>query len=170
VKVDELIEPDAEDEEPTATEARKAHDSGELRGLWKRVQERQTEFNKSECTQDDLNQAVGRFFAWQRKSDRLAILMNSDDPQMLQLKWQLLEMLRQDDVYVLERGTIENYYPNHITGPDKPSKAEDFCAKCTTRDAVLDCCIEQEFTRDGELVKESEFNLIFGSIFRETGG
>lgn len=170
VKVDELIEPDAEDEEPTATEARKAHDSGELRGLWRRVQERQTEFNKGECTQDDLNQAVDNFFAWQRKSDRLAILMNSDDSQMQQLKWQLLEMLRKDDVYVLECGSIENYYPDHITGPDKPSKAEDFCVKCTTRDAVLDCCTEQEFMRDGELVKESEFNLIFGSIFCESEG
>ena len=170
VKVDELIEPDAEDEEPTATEARKAHDSGELRWLWRRVQERQTEFNKGECTRDDLNQAVDNFFAWQRKSDRLAILMNSDDPQMQQLKWQLLEMLRRDDVYVLEQGTIENYYPDHITGPDKPSKAEDFCAKCTTRDAVIDCCPEQELMRDGELVKESEFNLILGSIFRESEG
>jgi hypothetical protein len=40
----------------------------------------------------------------------------------------------------------------------------------STRDAVLDCCIEQEFMRDGELVKESEFNLIFGSIFRESEG
>lgn len=168
VKVDELIEPDAEDEEPTATEARKAHDSGELRWLWRRVQERQTEFNKSECTQDDLNQAVDNFFAWQRKSDRLAILMNSDDSQMQQLKWQLLGMLRKDDVYVLEQGTIENYYPDHITGPDKPSKAEDFCTKCATRDAVLVCCSEQEFMRDGELVKEPEFNIIFGSIFRDT--
>lgn len=168
VKVDELIEPDAEDEEPTATEARKAHDSGELRWLWRRVQERQTEFNKSECTQDDLNQAVDNFFAWQRKSDRLAILMNSDNSQMQQLKWQLLEMLRKDDVYVLEQGTIENYYPDHITGPDKPSKAEDFCAKCATRDAVLACCSEQEFMRAGELVKEPEFNIIFESIFRDT--
>ena len=170
VKLDELIEPDAEDDEPTAAEARKAHDSGELRGLWKTVQERQTEFIKGECAQDDLNQAVDNFFAWQRKSDRLAILMNSDDSHMQQIKWQLLEMLRKEDVYVLERGAIENYYPDHITGPDKPSKAEDFCVKCTTRDAVLDCCIEQEFERDGELMKELEFNLIFGSIFRESPG
>lgn len=161
------IEPDAEDEGPTTTEARKAHDSGELRGLWKTVQKRQTEFIKGECAQDDLNQAVDNFFAWQSKSDRLAILMNSDDSQMLKMKWQLLEMLRKKDVYVLERGAIENYYPDYIAGPDKPSKAEDFCVKCKTRDAVLECCIEQEFERDGEIMKESEFNLIFASIFRE---
>jgi len=164
-RVDALIEPDNGDAEPSATEARKAHDSGELRRLWKRVRERQAELTASNCAQDDLNKAVEEFFAWQRQSDRLAVLMNSDDRQMLQLKWQLLEMLRQADVYVLERGTIEQYYPDDITGPDKPSRAQSFCAKITTRDAVLACCDEQEFMRDEELVKENEFSLIFGAIF-----
>lgn len=168
VKVDELIEPDAGDAEPSGAEARDAHDSGELRALWKRVQERQAELTTGACTQDDLNRTVNDFFAWQRKSDRLSVLMNSDDAQMLQLKWRILEMLRQDDVYVLERGSIEQYYPDDIAGPDKPSRAEDFCVKCATRDAVLACCREQEFMRDSELVKKPEFNIIFESIFRDT--
>lgn len=167
VKLDGLIEPETVNDKPTAAEARKAHDSVELRGLWKKVQKRHSEFIKGKCTQDELNNAVDVFFAWQHKSDRLAILMNSDDSQILQMKWQLLEMLRNEDVYILERGSIENYYPDYITGSDKPSRAEDFCVKCATREAVLDCCIEQEFVRDGELVKELEFNLIFGSIFKD---
>ena len=168
VKVDELIEPDTGEAEPVGAEARDAHGSGELRALWRRVQERQTELVTGDCTQDDLNRSVNDFFAWQRKSDRLSVLMNSDDMQMLQLKWCLLEMLRQDDVYVLERGSIEQYYPDDISGQDKPSQAEDFCAKCATRDAILACCNDQEFMRDGKLVKEPEFNIIFGSIFRGT--
>ena len=168
VKVDELIEPETGDAEPSGAGARDAHESGELRALWRRVQERQTEFATSDCTQEDLNRSVNDFFAWQRKSDRLSVLMNSEDTQMLQLKWCLLEMLRQDDVYVLERGSIEQYYPDDIAGQDKPSQAEDFCTKCATRDAILACCSDQEFTRDGKLVKEPEFNLIFESIFRDT--
>lgn len=167
-KVDELIEPDDGDAEPSGAKARKAHNSGELRALWKRALERQAEFAADRCNQDDLNQAVEEFFAWQRKSDRLDVMMNSADPQMLQLKWRLLELLRQDDVYVLERGSIEHYYPDRISGPDKPSQAEDFRAKIATCDAVLACCGEQEFMRDDELMKEREFNLIFGSIFRDT--
>ena len=167
-KVDELIEPDNGDTEPSGTEARGAHASRELRVLWKRVKERQAELSAGECTQDDFNQTVDDFFAWTRKSDRLDVMMNSGDPQMLQLKWRLLELLRQDDVYVLERGSIEHYYPDDISGPDKPSQAEDFCAKIATCDAVLACCGEQEFMRDDELMKEREFNLIFGSIFRDT--
>ena len=166
-RVDALIEPDIT--EPSGADVRKAHDSGELRGLWRRVKEQQAEYQKGTCTIDDLSQAVDAFFAWQRKSDRLAVLMNSNDPQMLQLKWRLLEMLRQADVYVLERGTIEQYYPDDITGPDKPSRAQSFCTKITTRDAVLACCDEQEFMRDEELVKEKEFSLIFGAIFEPNG-
>lgn len=168
VKVDELIEPDTGGDEPSAADARDAHDSGELRGLWKRVRERQSELASGECTQDELNQAMDEFLAWQRKSDRLAVLMNSDDSQMLQLKWRLLDMLRTVDIYVLERGTIENYYPEDIMGRDKPSRAEDFCVKCATRDAVLACCTELAFMRDGQVVQEPEFDIIFGSIFRDT--
>ena len=167
-KVDELIEPETNDAEPSGAGARDAHDSGELRALWRRVQERQTEFATNDCTQEDLSRSVNDFFAWQRKSDRLSVLMNSGDTQMLQLKWCLLEMLRQDDVFVLERGAIEQYYQDDIVGQDKPSQAEDFCTKCATRDAILACCSDQEFMREGKLVKEPEFNIIFGSIFRDT--
>lgn len=166
VKVDALIEPDAGEETPTAARARDAHDSGELRSLWKRVRQRQAELAAGACTSNDLDQAVDDFFAWQRKSDRLAVLMNSTDREMLTRKWGLLEMLRQVDVYVLERGAIDHYYPNEVVGPDKPSRALDFCAKCVTRESVLACCGTQEFVRDGTCLTDAEFNLIFESIFR----
>ncbi len=168
VKVDELIDPDTGDAEPSGAEARDAHGSRELRALWRRVQEQQTEFATGACTQNDLNLAVNDFFAWQRKSDRLSVLMNSSNMQMLKLKWRLLEMLRENDIYVLQRGAIEQYYPDDIVGQDKPSQAEDFCVKCATRDAILACCSNQEFIHDGKLIKELEFNIIFGSIFRDT--
>lgn len=163
VKVDELVEPDATG--PSTKDAKDAHDSGELRGLWRRVRERQIELKAGKCTQDDHDQAVEAFFAWQRKSDRLAVLKTSTDGQLLKLKWRLLEMLRAVDVYVLERGAIEQYYPDTITGADKPSRAQDFCAKVATRDAILDCCGEQEFERNGTPTKEKEFTLILGGIF-----
>mgnify|MGYP001215881066 CR=1 FL=1 len=169
-KVDELIVPDANG--PSSKDAKDAHNSGELRGLWRRVKERQAELKAGSCTQEEHDQVVEAFFAWQRKSDRLAVLKTSADGQLLKLKWQLLEMLRAVDVYVLERGSIEQYYPTTIIGPenDKPSRAQDFCTKIATLDAVLGCCGEQEFVRDGALVKEMEFSLIFNSIFNRQNG
>lgn len=59
VKVDELIEPDTGDGEPAGAEALDAHGSGELRALWRRVQERQTELATGDCTQD-RSQSVGQ--------------------------------------------------------------------------------------------------------------
>lgn len=167
-KVDQLIEPDANG--PSAKDAKDAHDSGELRGLWRKLRESQTKLKAGACTQAEHDAAVEAFFAWQQKSDRLAVLKTSPDVQMIQLKHRLLELLRADDVYVLERGAIEQYYPDTITGADKPSRAQDFCAKVATRDAILACCDEQEFVRNGALVKEKEFTLIFGGIFKGITG
>jgi putative ATP-dependent endonuclease of OLD family len=164
VKVDELIVPDSNG--VSSTDARDAHDSGELRGLWKRVNECRVELKSGKCSQDEHDRAVEAFFTWQRKSDRLAVLMNSTDCKLLQLKWQLLRMLRADDIYVLERGAIEQYYPDIITGADKPSRAQDFCIKVTARDDILNCCGEQEYEQDGSRAKEKEFILILGGIFR----
>ena len=167
-KVDQLIVPDANG--PSMKDSKDAHDSGELRGLWRCVRQRQAELKAGTCTQDDHDQAVEAFFAWQRKSDRLAVLKASTDAQLLQLKWRLLEMLRAVDVYVLERGAIEQYYPDSITGADKPSRAQDFCAKVATHDAILACCGEQECVRNGTVVKEREFTLIFNGIFNPQNG
>jgi hypothetical protein len=74
-------------------------------------------------------------------------------------------MLRTADVYVLERGAIEQYYPDTIMGADKPSRAQDFCFKVATRDAILGCCGEQTVTRSGEQMSIKEFELIFTGIF-----
>lgn len=162
-KVDELVVPD--DDGPSTREAKKAHSSGELRGLWQSVRELQTKLAAGECTQEEHDEAVEAFFAWQRKSERLDVLQYSDDEEMLQVKYRLLEMLRANDVYVLERGAIEQYYPNTITGVDKPSRAQDFCAKVTTPEAILDCCGEQPTNANGEAVQTKEFKLIFDGIF-----
>ncbi len=163
-KVDELIVPD--NDGPSAKDAKDAHGSGELRGLWKKVRELQGKLESGECTQAEHDEAVEAFFAWQRKSERLDILQNSEDQDMLKLKHRLLQMLRDDDVYVLERGAIEQYYPDNITGPDKPSRALDFCTKVATHDAILDCCGEQSIENNGEIVSVKEFILIFKGIFK----
>ncbi len=150
--------------------AKEAHESGELRGLWRKVKECQAQLIEGTCSQTDYNTAVESFFAWQRKADRLDVLKTSTDRSVLQLKHQLLERLREVDVYVLERGAIEQYYPEKIAGADKPSKAQDFCAKVTTREAILACCGEQEVVRDGRQLTEKEFVLIFNGIFGKQMG
>jgi hypothetical protein len=158
-----LIVPDTNG--PSAKEAKDAHDSGELRLLWRTVREAQAKLKEGKCTQAEHDAAVEAFFAWQRKSDRLSVLKSIADIRMLQLKHRLLEMLRASDVYVLERGAIEQYYPETITGADKPSRAQDFCAKITKREEILACCGELNCELNGSSVKSNEFDLIFRCIF-----
>lgn len=163
-KVDKLVVPDMDGS--SAEDARNAHKSGELRSIWRKVKEFQAKFKAGECTQSEHDEVVETFFAWQCQSERLDVLKNNSDKQMLQLKHQLLEMLRCDDVYVLERGAIEQYYPETITGADKPSRAQDFCTKVATPEAILNCCGTQIINRNGKSLEEKEFTLIFQGIFR----
>jgi len=163
-RVDELIVPDTNG--PSEKNAKDAHDSGELRGLWRKVKQSQEKLKIGECTQAEHDAAVEMFFAWQRKDDRLTVLKTSTDVKMIQLKHRLLDMLRTVDVYVLERGAIEQYYPDTIKGADKPSRAQDFCAKVATRDAILACCSEQKVEREGAQMSIKEFDLIFQGIFQ----
>jgi putative ATP-dependent endonuclease of the OLD family len=165
-KVDESIVSD--ESGPSAKDAKDAYDSNDLRGLWRKVRESTSKLLAGECTQAEHEAAVEAFFAWQRKADRLAVLKTSTDAQMLKLKYRLLEMLRGVDIYVLERGAIEQYYPAIITGADKPSRAQDFCTKVATRDEILACCGEQSVERNGALQSVKEFDLIFQGIFKKS--
>lgn len=164
VLVDKIIEETAQHSE---VDVKKSHESGELRRLWQIICERRFEFESGKCSYEDLTQSIKAFFNWQRKSDRLTVLMTSTDRQLLELKWKLFKLLRENDIYVLERGALEQYYPEFISGDDKPSRAKDFCLKIASKDAVLNCCGEQEFEDNGNFVKENEFLLIFRGIFNE---
>lgn len=164
-RVDDLIEPDVNGS--SAQDARDAHGSGELRHLWRKVKEAQAMLKVGACTQAEHDEVVEAFFSWQRKDDRLAVLMSSTDAEMIRLKHRLLQMLRAVDVYVLERGAIEQYYPDTVTGADKPSRAQDFCSRVATRDAVLACCGEQTIELAGTQASIKEFDLIFQGIFRD---
>lgn len=162
--VDGLIVPNTYS--PSASDANEAHDSGELRSLWRKVIENREKFRAGTCSQVEHDQSVEAFFSWQRKSDRLEVLKTGTDTQMIQLKHTLLRMLREADVYVLERGAIEQYYPDQIMGPDKPSRAQDFRNKISTRDGILACCGEQTIMKDEVPVQAKEFDLIFNGIFK----
>jgi len=164
--VDQLM-PTAADQEvgPTVKDAKSAHSSGELHRLWAQTLEKHLEFCAGTCTMDELAQTVNEFFNWHRRGDRLDIIAGSDDAQVRRLKWKLLALLRKDSIYVLERGALEEYYPPEVEGQDKPSMAEDFCRKVSTREQALACCGEQEFECGGTINREPEFTLIFGAIF-----
>lgn len=154
-----------DDVHSTSQAARDAHRSGELRGLWKRVRDGEAELSAGKLTQREYISRVEAFFGWQRKDERLAVLMTSTDAEVVRRKRHLLSLLRDADTFVLERGAIEQYYPAGVSGADKPSMAQDFCARFATRDQILECCDEIFVTRNGAPATVPEFAEVFHRLF-----
>lgn len=111
----------------------------------------------------EAEKASSDFFNFVRKDDRISVLKELNDPEFLKLKRSFLSKLREKDIYILERGTIESYYPENIIGSDKPTKAQCFCKIVKTKEVLLDLCLDH----DGFEYKgcSKEFSLILGPIF-----
>lgn len=165
-RVDELRPHDEEGGEFSGDEVKSAHRSRDLRNLWNDFARRQAEYRDGRCCEEDLAAAANAFFDWCAKSERLEILAHSDDAAMRELKWELLARLRQRDVFVLEKGAIEDYYPVTVGCGEKTTRARIFCRDVTSRDAILECCGVQEWQEEGERRRGNEFELIFDGVFR----
>ncbi|BFO22647.1 hypothetical protein SHKM778_90350 [Streptomyces sp. KM77-8] len=75
-------------------------------------------------------------------------------------KQDLISSLRNEKIYVLERGAIEDYYPDSISG-DKLTAAQSFCDEYRTASAIRSA-LAQDVPAD-----ECEFDLIFRSFFEK---
>ena len=144
---------------------RDAHGSGDLKALWRRAKQAYSEYKTGRGTMDAMESSVDEFFAWERDDVKLETLKTPCDDNVRAQKTALLRALRALDIFVLERGAIEAYYPPSISGRDKPSKAQGFCNTVSTREAVLALCDEIEVDSTGQ--KVPEFEVIFSGIFRE---
>ena len=102
---------------------------------------------------------LDELFVFERTRPRLEILLDQNRASIVNKKQLLLAELRSENIFVLEKGAIEDYYPNGITGPDKPSRAQSFCTVVDTADAIRAQCLPIE---SGKL---TEFELIMTEIF-----
>jgi hypothetical protein len=108
-------------------------------------------------------EAVGRaFFEDEILKKRRAVLQMDTLPEILSSKRELLRLLRGEGICLLEKGEIEVYYPQEVTGQDKPSRALDFCEKIATRDKALTLCDSIPIPFGPA---RPEFELIFERVF-----
>jgi len=170
-KVDRIIEEqrcDSEDDNalPTKAQVKEMRKSAKPRILCKNLIEALKAAKDGTGTIEAAESAYAEFYEYIQKDDRLSVLEEETDPEFIAEKRKLLALLREQDVYVLERGAIEAYYPENIEGHDKPTKAQCFCNTVTTKDEILQLCAEHDgFTHNG---CSKEFCLIFGRIFEPT--
>lgn len=76
--------------------------------------------NNAELTEEDFSD-IEYLFLEETNNLRRQILESEDGE--LDEKYDLLELLRKENLFVLSKGAIENYYPEGVEGSDKPTKA-----------------------------------------------
>ena len=162
-EVDKYLESKGGVPEPNAKQIKSAQEKRDLRALWRDVRQLKADYEVGKVDWDTVAAAIDEFFAWERYWGRKETLKECPTEQLLHQKRELLSDLRGQGVCVLEKGDIEDYYPNTITGDSKPAKAQCFCSMITTKDQVLTLCADGHESLNGEMA--SEFEVIFRTIF-----
>jgi len=81
-----------------------------------------------------------------------------------------LSALRDEKIYVLSKGAVEDYYPQWVYGEDKPSKAINACELLPDRQSILDIFSssshqKEDQSNEGQKYEKTEFEVIFERIF-----
>jgi hypothetical protein len=83
---------------------------------------------------------LDEIFVFEKTVPRLEVLSDFSRENIVSKKRRLLASLRTKGIFVLEKGAIEEYYPNTVKGADKPSLAQSFCSLINSREEVLALC------------------------------
>jgi hypothetical protein len=135
--------------EPSRKQIMHAHDDGRINGVWRRARPAYAGFRGGTGSMEDVVRVVDEFFAWEKKSARWEVLAKPKSENIRTKKAELLSELRRSDVCVWERGAIEDYYPENITGDSKPARAQQLCERVTTKEeatAVLGSAMPEFMT------------------------
>ena len=138
---------------------------GDQQALWAKIQRDVTGYDNGDTDVRVVIDSFDRFLTSLRTVRRRDVLQDHSETEILQLKRRLLAQLRNLDIYVWEKGSIDNYIPDNI-GPKniKPERAYNFCRETNSREHLNSLC--DRVQNDGRYM--SEFELVFSSIFAET--
>ncbi|MDO0912684.1 hypothetical protein QQM39_18085 [Streptomyces sp. DT2A-34] len=151
----------AESDEISNNQARRLRDSPAMKELWRDAKQFGDLFMDGKCEWPELQRKVEDFFTRALTRDLRTILVKyPPSGDISDAKRALISSLRNEKIYVLERGAIEDYYPESISG-DKLTAAQSFCDEYRT-DSAIRSAIAQDSPAD-----ECEFDLIFRSFFEE---
>lgn len=104
---------------------------------------------------------LDEIFVFEKTVPRLAVLSDFSRANIVLKKRRLLASLRTKGIFVLEKGAIEEYYPNTVKGADKPSLAQSFCNMANSRKEVLALCNLVDI--DG--IQTPELEVIMKQVF-----
>lgn len=111
---------------------------------------------------EEACQEIKSLFTWESEDVRKQILFSGSNPNVSSARDDLLSRLRNQNIYVLSKGILEEYYPIGVGGTDKPSRALNACSLVRTRQDIEQVC--PTVISNGREILELE--AIFERIFR----
>lgn len=129
----------------------------DIKSIWENVTKKAEDHKRGLCEWDALAKEIELFFSYANSQKRLDELAAAEPPPLKVAKQSLIDKLRSEGIFVLQRGAIESYYPKSLKG-EKIAKAQLFCDTYKTAE---DLRALESFS--GE--HASEFDQIFRRIF-----
>jgi predicted ATP-dependent endonuclease of OLD family len=126
--------------------------------LLQRVEEEWLAYSSDSSKMNSLHEALATYMDFKPSLKRIEILEVNSDATLVELKRRLIMELREQNLFVLEKGAIEKYYPTGLKPGSKVEKAQNYCEVVTTRSQVVDSC---SWIENGK----SELEIIFDQIF-----
>lgn len=159
-KLDQVVATENIEPRITSKDARELH---ARRDRFKVLFDTLLKFKDDTATKEELSAAEEQFFGNLDANKRLQALRSPARLEITAAKQRLILSLRKQHIHVLEKGEIEDYYPESVTGPDKRSRAIEFCRQLKDRDSLLALCGDS-LCPDGQ-EQDKEFTVLFASIF-----
>ncbi|AJT64753.1 hypothetical protein T261_3083 [Streptomyces lydicus] len=154
-----IAEEGAASDDISNNQARKVRDAPAMKELWRDAKEVADLFLAGECDWPHLQRKVDDFFTRAVTRDlRASVVKYPPNREIADARSILISALREEKIYVLERGAIEDYYPDSVTG-DKLTAAQNFCDEHRTANAIRSALMHET------PLAECEFDLIFRSFF-----
>ncbi|WP_079054231.1 AAA family ATPase [Streptomyces graminilatus] len=159
-KVKEMAEAEDLGSEVSGKTLKSMRSSGAVQEIWKQARNKRELYAQGLCEWEELDKAVSEFFARSISGTMRRILEEATEPELRKLKLELLQALREEDIYVWERGAIEDYYPalGQNESANKNDRARTFCERHVTAEDIRGLPV----FKDSD---QCEFDLIFESFF-----
>lgn len=109
-------------------------------------------------------QKLKEFFDFEVINERLEVLKNPPE-SINKLKQDLFDAIQIENIFILSRGEIEDYYPSDIPGKCKPEKAQNFCRTYRDKESVYRA-LNLLIPDSDQVSEKNEFAKMFAQIFR----
>ena len=119
---------------------------------------------RADNNNDLVLQKLEEFFDFEAINERLKVLKNPPE-EIAELKQDLFSAIQSENIFILDHGEIEDYYPPDVPGRDKPTKAQNFCRTYGDKKCAFQA-LGFMLSDSDQIDDNNEFAIMFTEIFR----